>query len=92
MLVSDVIYPLRISFYYMPVHFQVEIHADWHAHFRHDGLKFRIYTRWKYKIVTSDSARTTFSDVPILNLRYVVKYADNQYYLRKLFLLYVSKT
>ena len=33
-----------------------------------------------------------FAEVSIFNLRYVVKYADNQYYLEKLFLLYVSKT
>ena len=77
----------------MPVHFPMEIHADWHAQFRHDGLKFRINTRWKYKIVTSDSTRTTFSEVPVLNLRYLVKYADQQYNLGVWnFLLYVSKT
>ena len=76
----------------MPVHFPVEINADWHAQIHHDRLKFRIYMRCKYNIVTSDSVRTTFSEVPVLDLRYVVKYADKQYYLGKLFLLYVSKT
>ena len=53
--------------------------------------QIEIYMRCKYKIVTSDSARTTFSEVPVLNLSYVVKYADKQYYLGKLFLLYILK-
>ena len=30
--------------YYIPVHFPLQIHADCHAKFRHDGLKYRIPT------------------------------------------------
>ena len=38
----------------------------------------------------SGTAQTTFSEVPVLNLCYVVKYADNQCYLGKLFLFYIE--
>ena len=49
-------------------------------------IKIPYCTRVKYDRVTSDSARTNFSEVPVLNLRYIVKYADNQYYLGNSFL------
>ena len=48
--------------------------------------------RCKYKIVTSDSAGTTFSEVPVFNLRYVVKYADNQYYVGNSYLFLETKS